>query len=238
MLDKDQEMAQEETFRWKSISYTHVEYEEGDLFGKLLAWTSLTPIFIMVGFATHIYFRREVHTITYMIGQVLNELFNSVLKNVIKEPRPPSSHGGNLNIYGWPSAHSQFIWFFITYLLLFIYIRSQSNNSTLDTLWKHAMFFLCISFAICVSYSRVYLVYHTTWQVFCGGVLGSTGGFIWFILTQTLFTPLYPDIVNLKLSEVLLLRDSTLIPNIMWFEYTTSRQESRSRLRKMPNKVQ
>lgn len=41
-----------------------------------------------------------------------------------------------------------------------------------------------------------------------------------------------------KLSEYLLLRDTTLIPNILWFEYTITRQEARVRTRKMHKKWQ
>lgn len=229
----------EDGLRWRSVSYTHVEYVEGDLLGKLLAWISLTPIFIMVGFATHIYFRREVHTVTYVIGQVMDECINYILKHTMKERRPPNSHIMQHGEYGWPSAHSQFMCFFVTYLLLFIYFRSQSNNNSMfDTLWKHSMFLLWTLIACLVCYGRIYLQYHTVGQVIWGGVIGSALGAGWFAITQTLFTPLYPTIVNWKISEVFLLRDSTLIPNIMWFEYTTSRQESRSRLRKLPGKVQ
>lgn len=39
-----------------------------------------------------------------------------------------------------------------------------------------------------------------------------------------------------KLSEYLMLRDTTLIPNILWFEYTITRQEARVRTRKMHKK--
>lgn len=38
---------------------------------------------------------------------------------------------------------------------------------------------------------------------------------------------------------MLLLRDTTLIPNVLWFEYTSSRQEARARSRKLvPMKAQ
>lgn len=62
--------------------------------------------------------------------------------------------------------------------------RSQSNNSTLDTLWKISMIFVGISYAVCVSYSRVYLVYHTTSQVMWGLAIGCLNAFMWFGLTQ------------------------------------------------------
>lgn len=36
-----------------------------------------------------------------------------------------------------------------------------------------------------------------------------------------------------KFCEMLMIRDTTLIPNVLWFEYTTSRQEARTRGRKL-----
>lgn len=36
-----------------------------------------------------------------------------------------------------------------------------------------------------------------------------------------------------RISEYLLLRDTTLIPNILWFEYTNIRTEARARSRKL-----
>ena len=36
----------------------------GDILGKCLAWCSLLPIFVVVGFVTLILFRRELHTVS------------------------------------------------------------------------------------------------------------------------------------------------------------------------------
>lgn len=44
---------------------------------------------------------------------------------------------------------------------------------------------------------------------------------------------LFNFFLSRKISEVLLLRDTTLIPNVLWFEYTNSRQEARARSRKL-----
>lgn len=75
----------------------------------LLAWFSLLPIFILVGFITLILFHRDLHTVRpspsdllgvtflplllqifYLAGVVLNEGINLVIKHIIKEPRPAS----------------------------------------------------------------------------------------------------------------------------------------------------
>uniref|UniRef100_A0A3B4F4Z4 Uncharacterized protein n=2 Tax=Pseudocrenilabrinae TaxID=318546 RepID=A0A3B4F4Z4_9CICH len=50
--------------RWRSISLTHVEFPEDDLTGHLLAYISLIPIAILVGFVTLIVFKRELHTVS------------------------------------------------------------------------------------------------------------------------------------------------------------------------------
>jgi hypothetical protein len=49
------------------------------------------------------------------------------------------------------------------------------------------------------------------------------------VLTNILMCVMYCR----RISEFLLLRDTTLIPNVLWFEYTNSRQEARARSRKL-----
>lgn len=91
----------------------------------------------------------------------------------------------------------------------------------------------CVISALIVCFSRIYLQYHTISQVLCGALVGFLFATIWFALTCCVFTPLYPQIVSWRISEVLLLRDTTLIPNVLWFEYTKTREEVRARSRKL-----
>ncbi len=46
-----------------NFDFTHFS---GDLIGLGLAWCSLLPIFILVGFGTLILFRRDIHTVSYI----------------------------------------------------------------------------------------------------------------------------------------------------------------------------
>ncbi|CAH1785914.1 unnamed protein product, partial [Owenia fusiformis] len=218
--------------QWKPISLTYVEYPSGDLLGKALAWCSLIPIFLLVSFATLIIFRRDLHTICYLAGIVSNEGVNWLLKHTIKEARPSKDKRILYTEYGMPSSHSQFMWFFTSYLILFVLVRIYKNSSLFDELWKYAVSALALVASTAVCYSRVYLGYHTIRQVLWGGVTGSTLGIFWFIMVQFVFTPLFPTIAAWPISEHLMLRDSTLIPNVMWFEYTSSRVEAKRRLRK------
>ncbi|KAK1148605.1 dolichyldiphosphatase 1-like [Acipenser oxyrinchus oxyrinchus] len=229
------------TAPWRSVSLTHVEYPTGDFTGQLLAYSSLLPVFILVGFVTLIVFKRELHTISFFGGLVLNEGVNWLLKNIFREPRPCRGvHATLTTEYGMPSSHSQFIWFFFMYSFLFLYFRMhQTNNARcLELLWRHVLSTCLLSVSAFVSYSRVYLLYHSWSQVINGGVAGSIMAVAWFIFTQELLTPLFPKIAAWPISEFFLIRDTSLIPNILWFEYTVTRAEARNRQRKLGTKLQ
>ncbi|XP_036042148.1 dolichyldiphosphatase 1 isoform X2 [Onychomys torridus] len=169
----------------------------GDLSGRLLAYLSLSPIFVIVGFVTLIIFKRELHTISFLGGLALNEGVNWLIKHVIQEPRPCGGpHTAVGTKYGMPSSHSQFMWFFSVYSFLFLYLRMhQTNNARfLDLLWRHVLTLGLLTAAFLVSYSRVYLLYHTWSQVLYGGIAGSLMAIAWFIFTQEVLTPLFPRI--------------------------------------------
>ena len=44
---------------------------------------------------------------------------------------------------------------------------------------------------------------------------------------QLFLTPFFPDIVCNPVGEFFMLRDCTLIPNILWFEYTSLKSEAK-----------
>ncbi|XP_039516998.1 dolichyldiphosphatase 1 [Rhinichthys klamathensis goyatoka] len=226
--------------RWRSISLTHVEYPAGDLTGQVLACMSLLPIAILVGFVTLIVFKRELHTISFFGGLIMNEGLNWLLKHIIREPRPCGGHSAVTTEYGMPSSHSQFIWFFVVYFFLFLYLRMhQTNNARcVELLWRHILSIILMAVALSVSYSRVYLLYHTWGQVIYGGVAGLVMGVVWFFITQEVLTPLFPKMAAWPISEFFLVRDTSLIPNILWFEYTVTRSEARNRQRKLGTKLQ
>ncbi|KAK3586693.1 hypothetical protein CHS0354_039164 [Potamilus streckersoni] len=218
---------------WSAISLTHVQYPKGDFIGYILAWFSLLPFCILVGFVTLIIFRRDCHTISYFCGLLLNEVLNWILKHLIREDRPRRDIDILFTEYGMPSSHAQFMYFFACYLVLFLFVRIYRNYNLIDELWKYAT---CVGGFICaslVAYSRVYLGYHTYKQVFCGASIGAVLGCVWFSVVQFMFTPVFPFLASSPVGEFLMLRDSTLIPHVLWFEYTSSRSEARSRQRKV-----
>ncbi|XP_053607666.1 dolichyldiphosphatase 1-like [Plodia interpunctella] len=219
---------------WQPLALTLVEYPKGDLIGKFFAFISLSPFGIGAGFIALILFRRDLHTIVFFLGTLLNELLNIILKHIICEARP-IARGNLYNEYGMPSSHAQFVWFFNVYVLYFVVIRLHhiNNNSIISALWRVIIVGGCTTLALLVSIGRVYLHYHTTSQVVVGGFVGFIFATLWFLIVHRVFTPLFPQLVSLKFFEMLMIRDTTLIPNVLWFEYTTSRQEARARGRKL-----
>ncbi|XP_047116887.1 dolichyldiphosphatase 1-like [Schistocerca piceifrons] len=219
---------------WVPLSLTLVEYPQGDWLGKFLALSSLLPFGIISGFVALILFRRDLHTITFFFGTTLNELLNLILKHTFCEARP-MQRNALYTEYGMPSSHSQFMWFFATYIVYFVCIRlHHMNNSTLlENIWKTAIIISSLFLAALVTVSRVYLQYHTWKQVLSGALVGFLFGSLWFALTYLIFTPMFPLVASWRISEFLLLRDTTLIPNVLWFEYKNSRQEARARSRKL-----
>ncbi|XP_063234737.1 dolichyldiphosphatase 1-like [Bacillus rossius redtenbacheri] len=227
-------LSNDDRLEWVPLSLTLVEYPQGDWLGKLFAIISLMPFGIISGFVALILFRRDMHTITFFLGTGLNEVLNLILKHTFCEARP--IHRNALYTeYGMPSSHSQFMWFFSTYVLYFVFIRLHhiNNNTLLENMWKTAISVTCILVSTLVTISRVYLQYHTWKQVLSGALVGFLFASLWFALTYLIFTPLFPLIASWRMSEFLLLRDTTLIPNVLWFEYTHSRQEARARGRKL-----
>ncbi|VVC91881.1 unnamed protein product [Leptidea sinapis] len=154
--------------------------------------------------------------VMYPKGTLINELINIILKHTICENRP-LVRSNLYNEYGMPSSHSQFMWFFSFYVLYFFIFRLHhlNNNNIISALWRVIIVSSCFMMALIVSIGRVYLEYHTRRQVVVGAIVGIVTATVW------------------KISEMLMIRDTTLIPNVLWFEYTTSRHEARARGRKM-----
>eukprot|EP01045_Picozoa_sp_COSAG04_P007015 COSAG04_NODE_356_length_16034_cov_11.195168_17_plen_247_part_00 len=85
----------------KLLSLTAVVYQRGDTAGQLLAAISLLPLVLVVGLATCILCRREVHTCFFLLGQLLTELLNKALKETLRQPRPADAPADD---YGMPSS--------------------------------------------------------------------------------------------------------------------------------------
>lgn len=183
-----------------------------------------------------------------------------------------------LHEYGMPSSHSQFMWFFATYMFLFLWVRLRhiSNTNTMWIwIWKTAITLGCLVASVVVSVSRftnffilfvqlylIKLVSNQDLSSVSHSISSYNRSSAWFcprsavvficpvhsdtmvsncclmvrvclIYFQAYFSNIILIFINRRISEWFLVRDQTLIPNIIWFEYTSHRHEIRARSRKL-----
>lgn len=123
----------------------------------------------------------------YNIGLVTNSIFNSVLKGLIKQPRPSFDNkkiqlitkhnkgyfyqnGIPFDIYGMPSGHAQMAFFTI----IFMYLSLRYTN--------YLYIYIIISLFIC--YQRINCGFHSTSQVFVGMFVGLIFGTLVYYLSR------------------------------------------------------
>ncbi|CAI4494140.1 CIC_collapsed_G0020790.mRNA.1.CDS.1 [Saccharomyces cerevisiae] len=126
---------------------TYILYDSHDFLSFLSAYFSLMPILVLAFYLSWFIITRELEACIVAFGQLMNEIFNNVIKNIIKQPRPVSFGASFQNDtirsgYGMPSAHSQFMGFCFTYNSLKIYFLEESK------LLRKMHFFWCIGFII------------------------------------------------------------------------------------------
>ncbi|ORE17558.1 hypothetical protein BCV71DRAFT_243965 [Rhizopus microsporus] len=85
-----------------SISLTHVYFDPQDKISYAFAYITLAPIAILVFYASVIVSRREMAGILMLLGQLLNEVINYLLKEAIEQERPHAHLGDG---YGMPSRY-------------------------------------------------------------------------------------------------------------------------------------
>jgi dolichyldiphosphatase len=86
---------------------------------------------------------------------------------------------------------------FIYLTNVFLSRLHQNSNSTLsEKFWRVLIIAVCIALAELVTYSRIYLQYHSHSQVLCGAIVGIILGIIWFTIVHLVLTPFFPVIVS------------------------------------------
>lgn len=159
----------------------------GDPIGFVLAFISLTPFAVFIAFVTLVLFKKELDTLLFLIGQLLNELLNVILKQIIQEPRPDKHVKAEqaIKTYGMPSQHSQFQAFFTFHCILFIVLRMQHK----PWYFRYPLVLMLSVSLMMVVYSRVYLEYHFWSQVLVGILTGFSWASVWFWFTYNFFEP-------------------------------------------------
>lgn len=158
------------------LDFTHVLYNVEDPVSLVCAVLSLTPQVLVIAYMTLIFSRREAETIMMFGGQVVCELFNAYLKSVLKQERPRIGERQIADGHGMPSAHSQFMMYYATYIVLWMMFRVR--HFSWRKKWSRGIGLYILAGLVC--YSRVYLYYHSPIQVVVGAVAGAVVGCLWF----------------------------------------------------------
>lgn len=189
---------------------TFVLYDPHDPVSFVCAGLSLLPIAILVFYLSWFIITREFEPLVMAGGQVFNDVLNNVVKNYLKEPRPRHFEGfqenGLRSGYGMPSAHSQFMGFFFTYLTLRLWLQWRGLTKSHRIVGTVALG--SISFA--VIFARVYLSYHSWAQVIVGSTIGAACGATFFMVgTLARVMGAMDWFLNSKVSRLLWIKDST-----------------------------
>jgi dolichyldiphosphatase len=190
------------------LENTYVRYEENDKIGLIMAYITLTPIYLMVMYASIIILRRDFSTIYALAGQCVNLVANKILKRVINQPRPLEAL--DLSDSGMPSNHCQFMGFFCTYYAIqFLSVRLLAYRD--KSLYVSALF---ITLGL-VCYSRYYLSYHTPEQIVAGAFTGSLIGVFWVLLDALYGKAISATICSLPIVDWLGVRDFSPLQQYM-----------------------
>ena len=103
-----------------------------------------------------------------------------------------------------PSAHAQFCFFFAAYVALW-----ARRHWRVGAAWRAAAVGAAAVGAAAVTYSRVYLRYHSVPQVCAGAAVGVASGAAWFLFVEAAARPLFPALARSQLGRALWLRDCT-----------------------------
>ncbi|CAF3235346.1 unnamed protein product [Rotaria socialis] len=215
---------------YRPLSLTFIEYLDGDKLGFILAWFSMLPFIYIVALCTLIIFRRDIQTIMYFGGFVISGIINHYLKITFKQQRPERTrHRMDFyDVYGMPSGHAQSFFYFMTYLSIFLFLKSQGSSTTyIRSIRNRCLLLVQPIAAILVAYSRVYLYYHTIAQVVVGSFIGTILGGLWYYFINYQFIKYVSFIIDQPLAKYFLIRDYSSIPNIIQFQYDSECAEAK-----------
>lgn len=206
---------------------TYILYDSQDPLSFLSAYFSLIPIAVLIFQLSWFITTREFEACIMAAGQVANEIFNNIVKAIVKQPRPMSFGESFQNAtmrsgYGMPSAHSQFMGFFCMYTSLRYCLRWKGLTRR-----KRLLGIMVVTtLATCVCFSRVYLQYHTPGQVLVGFAVGLCTGSTYFLVVGLLRELKVIDwVLTWRIAQWLYVKDScNLAPITIREEYIQYQQ--------------
>lgn len=200
------------------LDFTYVVYDSTSLFSEFMAFVTFLPIILLIALAASFAVRREIETGYFGAGCLVSTCLNSILKKIVKEPRPIGSAKKG---FGMPSDHSQMMSFLGVYMLLWLMFKGNFDTRYV----KPCLSLVTIGMMVCVPISRVVLGVHSVKQVLCGSVIGASLALLWYGLAAVLIRRfVFPLIEDSWLGRFFWLKDSSQIDNVLKIEYLHSRR--------------
>ena len=178
----------------RPVGLAYVLFEEGDIIGHLLAYISISHLFVIGGIVGVMLVTFDSYFIYTFICMLCNEIINYVIKVIVNDPRPELSH--NIN-KGFPSSHAQFFCCF--FVMMIHYINTMKRLTPKS---KNILYIGMILYVILVDISRWYLNDHFIYQIVCGNILGLIIGFVCVKMYNT-FEGYYQNIKE-KVEKILI----------------------------------
>lgn len=165
---------------------TYLLYDPKDPLLYISVVFSLLPIGLLIFYFSWFVTSRELEPCFLAFGQVCNNVFNYGLKRVFRHQRPSAlyefvNYPELKNDYGMPSAHSQFMGYFATFVVMRMVFQRRMKT------WEKIVYGAALyGAAAMTAFSRVYLMYHEADQVIVGVLAGSAVGILYFMLVSFL----------------------------------------------------
>lgn len=174
-------MARQEEEKRVPLGISYFTHRRGDCVGALLALSCLLPILFIAAQSTlvvalHPDAQLRRLSASVLLGQLVNELANLVLKRAIRQSRPD---GAIRNDYGMPSSHAQFMAHLATVVGLLTCHAPEDSNYHAYALAIRLLFWAA---SLTVAYARIYDGSHSTAQVLVGVGVGTVSGGLWYRL--------------------------------------------------------
>ena len=156
----------------------------------------------------------------FALGLLISQFINEVIKKSVQQARPETCALLEMcDSHGWPSSHSQYMFFFAVYFTLLSYKGIVLLTGKYRWIASFAWWLL----AVLTMYSRVYLGYHTLAQVFAGATLGIILGAVWFWVVNSVLFCYFPFIEESAFGRWFYIKDTSHIHNVLEFEYEKAR---------------
>eukprot|EP00752_Nemacystus_decipiens_P004302 g3931.t1 len=193
------------------LSLTVARYAKEDALGKYTALLTLSPIYLAVAYLTLVAVRRDLQVFILAVGHLFDLVVNKVLKTWFAEERPP----GCINTgHGMPSNHTQYMFFFASFVSLYLWGRVSYCTEA-----KLGLTSALVGWAAGVGYSRICLQCHTLKQVVAGAAVGTGTGALWYVLYSKVLLPFLPQVAKWPISRAFYVKDYSQVSHVLAFEH-------------------